>query len=135
MGQYGESYLQNWDEALQGEAPNATEVVDAFNELAYAVTGPTGFWRATLPNNWLGCRQDPSSAPCLKLTGAQPELARWDEIQENLSNMPERQAGTFLRRNKRSILAYFDNYVPQEPSSSAMKQTLYYQEHLIGLLD
>ncbi len=132
---YQSSYLKTWADALAEPPASATEVVDAFNELAFAVTGPQGFWRNTLPKKWLGCENDPESEPCQKLSAEVPKLRKWDKIQAKLSKMSAGKAARFLGRNQGRIMAYFDNYVPQEPSGAAMKDTGFYKDNLEGLLD
>ncbi len=134
MATYDSSYLKRWSDVLHQEPSSPAEVVDAFNELAFAVTGPKGFWRDTLPNSWLGCQNNPESEPCLKLKEAEPELQKWDKIQAKLSKMSDRKAKRFLSRNEARMMAYFDNYVPSDPSASAMKETGFYKTHLDGVM-
>lgn len=134
LGTYQGPYLKNWSGAFDQEAGSPTEVVDAFNELAFSVTGPTGFWRKTLPNQWLGCRNHADSAPCQKLVKATGELQKWDKVQKKLSKMSSGKARHFLSKNQRQIMAYFDNYVPSEINASSMKATAFYKKHLQGVM-
>ena len=39
------SFLKSYRGAFKGDAPEPVEVLEAFNELGYAVTGHGGFWR------------------------------------------------------------------------------------------
>ena len=133
LGSYQSSYLKTWKDAF-GDDGSANDVVDAFNELAFAVTGPTGFWRDTLPKKWLGCENNKDSEPCMQLGKALPELEKWDSIQKKLSNMTEKKAAKFLNRNRTRMLTYFEHYVPQDPSAGAMKATGFYKAHLEGVL-
>ncbi|MFT7623667.1 MAG: hypothetical protein ACI9WU_002850 [Myxococcota bacterium] len=135
MAQYEGSYLRTWASALSQEPASPMEVVDAFNELAFAVTGPKGFWRDTLPNKWLGCQTNGDTEPCQRLATQASELARWDEIQAQMTKLPEKKARRFLGRNEARLMAYFDNYVPLQPSASAMKETGFYKAHLDGVMD
>lgn len=133
LGTYQASYLKTWKGAF-GDSGSANDVVDAFNELAFAVTGPTGFWRDTLPKKWLGCENNQESEPCVQLGKALPELEKWDSVQKKLSNMSEKKAAKFLNRNRTRMLTYFEHYVPQDTSASAMKATGFYKAHLEGVL-
>lgn len=136
LSTYQDSYLKTWRGSWdEGGAANPSEVVDAFNEVAFAVTGPNGFWRNTLPKNWLGCEANPDSPPCTRLGAANSELARWDGIQARLSRLSPGRATRFLNRNRAKIIAYFDTYVPMAPNASAMKETGFYQSTLDGVLD
>lgn len=134
LGDYRGSYLRTWSQALSETGASATDAVDAFNELAFAVTGPTGFWRDTLPKKWLGCENDPESAPCAQLTSKLPDLKQWDKIQAKLGKMSETRARRFLGRNEVRVMAYFEHYVPDQPSESGMKATAFYRENLADVL-
>ncbi len=135
LGSYQTTYLRTWSDAFSQPPGSATEVVDAFNELAFAVTGPQGFWRNTLPRKWLGCQNDPDSEPCTRLKDALPKLQQWDKVQAKMSKMSAGKATRFLGRNQKRMMTYFDNYVPTEPSGSAMKETGFYKDNLDGLLE
>lgn len=129
------SYLKNWRAQLQADPASATDVVDAFNELAIQVTGPTGFWRKTVPEQWLGCKENGETPPCQKMAELKSELAQWDAISQQISALPPEKAKAFVQKNLARMNAYLDTYVPVEPSSEAMKKTAFFQKHLATLLD
>ncbi len=136
LGEYkGTVFLKQWRENLSGDPGSATDIVDAFNELAYAVTGPAGFWRKTVPNQWLGCVENAETEPCKKVTEMQKELGQWDKIQDAISKLAPEKAAAFLSRNSSRMLAYMDTYVPTEPSMTAIKTTPFYKKHLAAALD
>ena len=135
LATYGGTYLKSWRDLLDASAPPpANELVDAFNELALAVTGPTGFWRKTLPARWLGCETETHSEPCRKLGELQPDLAQWDNVQKEIEQLAPERAAHFLARNEARILAYLDMYVPAEPNAEAMAKTPFYQKHLAKVM-
>lgn len=123
------SHLKAWKGTFD-ETPEAMEVLDAFNELGFAVTGPAGFWRQTVPNNWLGCQQAGDSAPCKQLAKGSAEFASWDAMQEKIGTLEPREAKRYLARNHKKLAAYLDRYVPESPSASGMESTAFFQEHL-----
>jgi hypothetical protein len=136
LSKYGGSFLKHWRQSLDSaDMPSHTDVVDAFNELALAVTGPTGFWRKTVPNRWFGCEAMADSAPCKKLSSMYKELEQWDAIQKQIESLEGNQATQFLARNEARISLYLDTYVPAEPSADAMRTTPFYQKHLASVLD
>lgn len=130
LGSYRTSYLASWDSAFDEAPGSPTEVIDAFNELAFAVTGPNGFWRKTVKTQWMGCQNDPETAPCKALTELEPEFASWDRFQQQSAELDGSKARRFLRRNHRKMMEYLDKYVPVEPSASGMKSTELYRAHL-----
>ena len=135
LSKYGGSFLKHWRQSLEAaDMPASTDVVDAFNELALAVTGPTGFWRKTLPARWLGCETETHSEPCRKLGELQPDLAQWDNVQKEIEQLAPERAAHFLARNEARILAYLDMYVPAEPNAEAMAKTPFYQKHLAKVM-
>jgi len=136
LSKYSGTFLKAWRQSLEAaDMPTAGDVVDAFNELALAVTGPTGFWRKTVPNRWLGCDAMAESAPCKKVASLQKELEQWDAIQKQIENLEADQANQFLARNEARITLYLDTYVPAEPSADAMKSTPFYKKNLAEVLD
>lgn len=137
LSPYASTFLRSWRSALEGtDDPAAMDVLDAFNELAYAITGPGGFWRKTVPQQWLGCGVDAATPPgCEQMTQAERELGRWDAIQKQIGELSPEQAARFLSRNKKRILAYLDTYVPSAPSATGMRDTAFYRTTLAAVLE
>ena len=128
LGNYGDEYLRAWKSSLADPDPAPRDVLDAFNELAYAVTGPRGFWRDTVPNKWLGCASDAGAPACKTLTAN--DWASWDKLQEEIGNVPSGQEAAFIAKNGKRMMAYLDTYVPEAPSMSGMKQTAFFKAEL-----
>ena len=84
LHQYSGSYLRRYFIAADASSPSAADVLAAFNELAYQVTGPGGFWRKQGPHSWLGCKAQPESASCGAIETLAEDLARWDALQEQI---------------------------------------------------
>lgn len=135
MSQYQGSYLRGWKRAFKTGEYAPADVLEAFNELGYAVTGPGGFWRKDLPNGWLGCRRLPDSPACEALAGTTSELEKWDAFQGEIRETDEADARKFIEANQGKMIEYIKRYVPTEPSSSAMQSTPFYQEHLAGAME
>lgn len=129
------SYLKAWRSQLDADPASATDVVDAFNELAIQVTGPTGFWRKTLPDQWLGCAENGETPPCQKMAAMKDELTQWDGIQKQIQELEPEKAQKFVQKNYAKLVSYLETYVPEEPSAAAMKKTPFYQKHLASVLD
>jgi hypothetical protein len=106
------------------------EVLEAFNELGFAVTGHGGFWRKTVRDQWLGCQMNGETAACKSLEKALGELTDWDTFQEKASNVSDAGAKRFLARNHRKMRSYLTRYAPSEKSATSMEQTGFYKSHL-----
>lgn len=130
LGKHQRVWLKNWRGAFADGAPSDQDVIDAWGEIAYASTGPAGFWRHKVPNMWLGCAKDKSSASCRALSAASGEFERWDRFQEKLENLRDGQAARFLKKNGAKMLGYLRTFVPTKQSASAMERTGFYKKHL-----
>lgn len=131
LGDYESSHLRTWKDALATPNPSAREVLDAFNELGYTITGPAGFWRKTVPNQWFGCDTDTNSMVCRTLaTSAAEELKEWDAFQTEISELPDGKEAAFLRKNLKRMMTYLDTWVPRTASMSDMQATGFYKEKL-----
>ncbi len=132
LGAYQHTHLKAWREALtSSESPTALDVLDAYNEMAYAVTGVAGFWRKTLPSQWLGCTANADTEACVALDKSAAELTMWDGFQKKIERIStERAAVRFLKRNEKQMTAYLNQYVPVRFAASEVKETGYFQSHL-----
>ena len=130
LSAYEGSFLKSYRGAFETERPEPMEVLEAFNELGFAVTGHGGFWRRTVRDQWLGCEMNAETAACKSLEKALGELADWDAFQEKVSNVSEAGAKRFLARNHRKMRAYLSRYVPAQKSATSMEATGFYNSHL-----
>ena len=136
LAAYDHGYLEAWKDVLSDPDPSPRDVLDAFNELAFAITGPAGFWRKTVPERWLGCQADPDTPVCKALVGA--SAARFealDKLQAEIAELPAGKESTFLAKHGTELLAYLDAYVPATPSMSAMRDTGFFKDTLAQKLD
>ena len=127
---YEDSFLREWKSEFGGETPEAIDVLTAFNELGYAITGPGGLWRQKVNNQWLGCQNDPTTPACQKMKTAETDFARWDEFQRQIDDLEEREARRFLAKHQKEIMSYFKTYVPADKSSSSVENTGFFSSEL-----
>ncbi len=135
LGDYDKSFLRSWKHSLAEPATSTLEVLEAFSELGYAVTGPGGFWRKTVPGSWLGCEAHRAAPACVKLGENAADFAKWDALQEEIGVLDERSAKRFMRAHGDDLHTYLDRYVSATPSASAMEATGFYKEQLAGLFE
>ncbi len=132
---YDTTYLKVWKNQLAADPGSAVQTVDAFLELALQVTGPGGFWRKTVPGQWLGCEANPETAPCLKMAAMTAELAQWDPLIDTLQKLEPAAAQKFVQKNLAKLNAYLTTYVPDAPNPEGMKKTPFFQKHLAAALE
>ena len=130
MGTYRDSYLKSYRDILDEEMPEPIEVLEAFNEVGFAVTGPGGFWRKTVHNQWLGCGMHAESEPCKALADAEGEFQKWDAFQEKIGELSDSRARRFLAKNHKKMKRYLETYVPSRPGSQEMEATGFYKSAL-----
>jgi hypothetical protein len=129
LARYADGYLRNWKEKFRGGQVDALDVLEAWNELAFQVSGPAGFWRKTVPQSWWGCTGEAPAPRCTKLGEAVKDLARWDRMQAAIGSLDPQQAMPFLKRQQKKLVEYLDTVVPDEANVSAMERTGFYRTH------
>lgn len=130
MEPYTNSYLKAYSGAFDEQPPTPMDVLEAFNELGYSVTGPGGFWRTTVPNQWMGCQINGELPACKALSALEPDLQRWDAFQAKIDGLSPKQASRFLAANHKKMIRYLDTYVPSAKSETGMKATALYSKKL-----
>lgn len=131
----GRSYLRAWSDELADPPEDPMQLVDAFNELAFAVTGPAGLWRKTVPNNFFGCPADPDSPPCRSLKNAATDFKRWDRLQAKLGEVESpSQARRALKKHGKEMEEYLRTMVPRSEGLEALQGTPFFAKTLAPVL-
>ena len=130
-----DTYLKEWGDAFEEGNPSAIDVLEAFNEVGFAVTGQGGLWRNKVPNQWLGCQADAESAPCKAIHSHEDVFAEWDDFQTKISGLNERKARRFLAKNKTKMLDYLTTYVPRGKSNAEIEGTPFFSSSVKPALD
>lgn len=134
MEPYQGTYLKAYAGAFDESGPTAIEVLEAWNEIGYAVTGPGGFWRKTVPNAWFGCAVNGELGVCKALETAEKDFAKWDKVQDKISGLSEAKASRFLAKNHKKLAAYLTTYVPTQKSETGMKDTQFFDNNLASVM-
>lgn len=131
MAPSGGVFLSAFDDVLREPPNDPVLLATAFNELAYQVTGRSGIWRKTLPNDVFGCPQNPELPVCGRLKDLDAQFSQWDELQSRLASVEdERQARQILRESAPMIREYLRTLVPATKSFSAIQATPFFSQHL-----
>lgn len=131
LDRYADGMLRPWKDRLRAERPEPMDTIEALSDLMIQVTGPTGLWRKTVPAQWYGCAEDPTSDQCQKLMMATRKLEKLDAFQSQVAGVSRGQAGPWLKKNVKRVMEYLDTYVPDEPSLSGCQATPFYQTNLL----
>jgi hypothetical protein len=128
---YEKSFLSAYSEQLTEQPDDPMELVAAFNELAYGVTGPGGLWRKTVPEKFFGCAADQEAPACQSLKEAEAQFQRWDKLQQaaNEIDLPK-DALKFLKANRAEIDEYLKTMVPVNDSMSSIEATPFFAANI-----
>jgi len=135
LSMFEDAYLKKWGDSFETNRPSAIDVLEAFNEVGFAVTGQGGLWRNKVPNKWLGCEGDSDTAPCQAILSHEDTFAEWDAFQQDIGTLNERKARRFLAKNKRKMLNYLATYVPKGQSNQEIESTPFFSDSIKPALD
>jgi hypothetical protein len=131
----GPVFLKAYGDALREPPDDPILLATAFNELAYQVTGRSGIWRKTLPDDFFGCPANPENPVCGKLKDLDEKFVRWDKLQERISMLEDdRHARLLLRENASMIQEYLRTMVPEKRSMSAIEATPFFESNLASVV-
>ena len=131
LGTYDKTYLVRWAPVFKMEGRYASDLIDAWNDLGYALTGPDGLWRTTVPDVWFECHKKPDQKVCQGLKAHEEVFREWDVFQEKISRMEPRRGGSFLLDHIGDIEQHLDTYVMDNPTRESMEKTKFYREFLM----
>lgn len=134
MEPYQQTWLRRYLAGTRMGEPTDHDVLLAFNDLAYQITGPGGLWRKDAPNQWWGCRAMPAQPACEVISGLGEEWRRWDALQQQIEGVRSNRAAAFIARNERALVRYLKHYVPRRDSAFDAEATPFHQKHLDGLV-
>ena len=125
-----QQYLKRWGKVFRAERRYPSDLLDAWNDLAYATTGPDGLWRNVARETWMECGKEPDKNVCVNLAEHEEVFEKWDVFQEKISRMEPRRCASILVDHIDDVETYMDTYVLPEPTPTAMIQSAFYKEIL-----
>jgi len=135
LARYEEDYLDAYAEYFETKPDEPMELLFAFNELAYNMTGPGGLWRKTVPDKYFGCAAHDHLPICRKFKEMHKGFSKWDSMQEQINNLDnKRQAQKFLKANGEELQQYIKLFVPEDESFSAVQATPFFSENLASAM-
>jgi hypothetical protein len=132
MARHEDTYLGAYAEQFRTKPEDAMELLTAFTELVYNVTGHGGLWRKTVPQKYFGCSSNSHMPICRKFEQLQANFVEWDKLQEAIMDIEtESQAREFLQAHGKELREYIKEYVPENESFSAVQKTPFFSKNLV----
>ncbi|MFH1530570.1 MAG: hypothetical protein ABIK09_07535 [Pseudomonadota bacterium] len=130
LASHEDTYLTAYADYFQEGDTDALELLSAFNELAFQVTGEGGLWRDTVPNKYFGCQANDDFEICVELRRAEETFAKWDAFQRQASELDSGfQATKFIVRHGDEMREYLRTFVPANESLSAVQNTPFFAQN------
>ncbi len=129
LASHEDTYLAAYADYFQEGDTDALELISAFNELAFQVTGAGGLWRDTVPNKYFGCQMNDDFKICVELKKAEETFAEWDAFQTRAGEIDSsHQATRFIIRHGDEMREYLRTFVPNNESLSAVQETPFFDQ-------
>ena len=135
LAKHESAYLGAYAEYFEGSPNEPLELVNAFNELAYNITGPGGLWRKTVPDKYFGCAANEHMPICQKFKETQQTFSKWDKLQAQMLDIgDDRAARKFLKSHQQELEQYLRDFVPENESFSAVQATPFFSNNLASAM-
>ena len=132
---YEDSFLGAYGEYFEDKPDDAYELLGAFSELSFSITGPGGLWRKTVPDKYFGCANNEHLPICQQFQRVAPMFKSWDAFQQQILDVDgPRQAEAFIKQNQAKMREYLKIFVPQDESLTAVQNTPFFQQNLAASL-
>ena len=135
LQKFQEPFLSDAGISLNGLQEDPLKLIQAFDKLMYAVTGPSGFWRAYVPQKYFGCSANHTMAVCKQFERLELSFLPWETFHIQVAGItsPD-EARMFLQQNGSKFKGYLVYFVPGDRSLSAVKETPFFQERLASII-
>jgi hypothetical protein len=121
--------------SLSGLQDDPLKLIQVFDKLMYAVTGPSGFWRAYVPQKYFGCSANHTMSVCKQFERLELSFLPWETFHIQVAGITSLdEARMFLQQNSSKIKGYLAYFVPDDRSLTALKETPFYQDRLATII-
>jgi hypothetical protein len=130
-----DNYLDSYAEYFESRPDEPMELLNAFNEVAYNITGHGGLWRKTVPDKYFGCANNEHMPICKKFKQELNSFSKWDKFQDQMNDVgSNREAKKFIKQHHKELEEYLRYYVPVDESFSAVQATPFFSENLASAM-
>ena len=131
LAAYKDSHLQSYAEKLQAAPDDPLALLQTFDNLMYTVSGPSGLWRAHVPQEYFGCSANHELPICQQFSKLEMSFLPWETLHVQLSGITtEQDAQAFLEQYGTKLQQYLTYYVPVEKTLEAVQATPFFKDQL-----
>jgi len=131
LSEYQGSFLQSYESQFKSKPEDPLAILRAFDELMYAVTGPSGLWRSYVPKQHFGCAANHTEPICMQLQKLDLAFLPWETFHVQLSTIDSAdEAEAFLTMYSGKLKQFVEYYVPNGRGLDAIQGTLFFKDQL-----
>jgi hypothetical protein len=131
LAAYKETHLQSYAEKLQDAPDDPLALVQTFDTLMYSISGPSGLWRAQVPQDYFGCSANHELPICQQFSKLEMSFLPWETLHVQLAGITtEADAQVFLEQYGEKLKKYLSYYVPAGKTLEEVQATPFFKDQL-----
>ncbi len=131
LAAYEETHLQAHAEKLQAAPDDPLALLQTFDNLMYTISGPSGLWRAQVPQEYFGCSANHELPICRQFSKLEMSFLPWETLHVQLAGITtEAEAQVFLEQFGDKLLQYLSYYVPAGKTLEEVQATPFFKDQL-----
>lgn len=131
LAPFQEQFLQSYSSQLASMPDDPLALMKAFDELMYAVSGPSGLWRAHVPKQYFGCTANHELPICQQFEKLEMSFLPWETLHVQISSLSSPQeAALFIEQYGPKLKKYIAYYVPKGKTLEAVQATPFFKDQL-----
>ncbi len=131
LSAYKDTYLQSYAEQLQAAPDDPLALVQTFDNLMYSISGPSGLWRAQVPQDYFGCSANHELPICQQFSKLEMSFLPWETLHVQLAGITtEADAQAFLEQYGEKLQQYLTYYVPAGKTLEEVQATPFFKDQL-----
>jgi hypothetical protein len=135
LATYKEPYLQTYAEKLESKPDDPVQLLAAFDKLMFEITGPSGLWRAYVPQNYFGCSTNFDLPICRQIQNLEMSFFPWETLHTQLASITtQEEADQFLSQFGPKLKQYIEYYVPTDKKLESVQACPFFKDRLATFL-
>lgn len=135
LSAYKDTHLESYAEKLQAAPDDPLALIQTFDTLMYSISGPSGLWRAQVPQEYFGCSANHELPICQQLSKLEMSFLPWETLHVQLSGITtDAEAQAFLEQYSDKLQKYLTYYVPAGKTLDAVQATPFFKDQLAVFL-
>jgi hypothetical protein len=97
----------------------------------YSISGPSGLWRAQVPQDYFGCSANHELPICQQFSKLEMSFLPWETLHVQLAGITtEADAQVFLEQYGEKLKKYLSYYVPAGKTLEEVQATPFFKDQL-----